>query len=247
MIPAGSFDSSAFVFSSHHHNFVSNKYFEDNVENSYLSIICKRYGSGNDYYDNDYDYDDYEETSRKQFPSGRKSGRRSKSEDKLLTNFLANQRSSGATLLVGGLMVTFLGVMLFFNGALLRIGNILSISGGIILVGPKNVAGFFFTEARMQATIITSIGVLLVLWGKPKLGLLIEIFGLLSLFGNMLPLLLTLGKQIPVLSSVIEAFEDGSKKRTYGPRRATFSQRKYQDINDAYGDSSGSEAYRQQF
>ncbi len=56
-------------------------------------------------------------------------------------------------------------------------------------------------ESRLQAAIITSIGgfiirfndifgeplmflgFLLLLWGKPKLGLLIEIFGLLNLFG----------------------------------------------------------------
>lgn len=241
MVPSTHFEPSTFVLPSSH------GYLGGDIDSSCVSIVCRRYGSANDYYEGDYD-DREEEIPIKQSPMARpKSGRKNKGPDNPLTSFLANQRSSGATLLVGGLVITFLGIMLFFNGMLLRLGNILSIAGGVMLVGPKNVAGFFMTETRMQATIITSIGVLLVLWGKPKLGLLIEIFGLLSLFGNMLPLLLTLGKQIPVLSSIIEAFEGDSKKRTYGPRRPPPPQRQYREGNDAYSDSGGGGGYRQQF
>ena len=32
------------------------------------------------------------------------------------------------------------------------------IAGVFLLIGPKNVSGFFLKESRMQATIITSIG-----------------------------------------------------------------------------------------
>jgi len=86
------------------------------------------------------------------------------------------------------------------------------------------VSGFFLKESRMQATIITAIGILLVFWGKPKLGLLIEIFGLLNLFGNMFPMLLAIGKNIPVVGDVISSFDGssrdsgGNSKNRYGGR-----------------------------
>jgi hypothetical protein len=38
-------------------------------------------------------------------------------------------------------------------------------------------------QSRIQSAVITSIGFILLLLGKPKLGLLIEGFGLLNLFG----------------------------------------------------------------
>ena len=55
------------------------------------------------------------------------------------------------------------------------------------------------------------VGVLLVFWGKPRIGILCEIFGLLNLFGNMFPVLLALARRLPVVSSIIDAFEGNSK------------------------------------
>lgn len=97
-------------------------------------------------------------------------------------------------------------------------------------------------------------GILLVFWGKPKLGLLIELFGLLNLFGwvayvvctltyalfsitlttqyptlryrNMFPLILAVGRSIPVIGDIIVAFEGSSSTRAQ-PRRYETRQPRY--------------------
>lgn len=132
-----------------------------------------------------------------------------------VSGLMKNQRQLGATLVGLGMLLSFMGMMLFFEGNLLRLGNICIIAGVPLLVGPGRVKSFFFKESRMQATIITSIGILLVFWGKPRLGIICEIFGLLNLFGNMLPLLATLGKQVPIVGDVISAFEPKKKRNAF--------------------------------
>jgi hypothetical protein len=95
------------------------------------------------------------------------------------------------------------------------------IAGIFMLIGPSRVSGFFLKESRMQASIITAVGVLLVFWGKPKLGLLIEIFGLLNLFGNMFPMLLAVGRNIPIVGDIIQSFEGKKEKKgraRYAPK-----------------------------
>ena len=123
-----------------------------------------------------------------------------------------NQKRLGATLLALGLLFTTFGMMLFFEGNLLRLGNMFMISGITFLLGPNKVRGFFMKAERMQATIITGVGVFLVFTGKPRMGILCEIFGLLNLFGNMFPYLLAIGKNIPIVGDVIKSFTgEGSK------------------------------------
>lgn len=84
----------------------------------------------------------------------------------------------------------------------------------------------------MQATILTAIGILLVFWGKPRLGLLIELFGLLNLFGNMFPMILAIAKQLPVLGDMITAFDFKEQQRS---RSGRYSRRVNQP--EQYGSS----------
>ena len=126
-----------------------------------------------------------------------------------------NQKRLGATLLALGLLFTTFGMMLFFEGNLLRLGNMFMISGITFLLGPNKVRGFFMKAERMQATIITGVGVFLVFTGKPRMGILCEIFGLLNLFGNMFPYLLAIGKNIPIVGDVIRSFTGEGNKAAF--------------------------------
>lgn len=49
-------------------------------------------------------------------------------------------------------------MMLFFEGNLLRFGNILLIAGIPLMLGPGRVKNFFMQKKRTQATVITSLG-----------------------------------------------------------------------------------------
>ena len=111
--------------------------------------------------------------------------RRRQQKSSGLLSLFQNQKRLGATLLALGMLFTTFGMMLFFEGNLLRLGNIFMIFGITFLLGPNKVRGFFMKAERMQATIITGVGIFLVFTGKPRMGILCEIFGLLNLFGNM--------------------------------------------------------------
>lgn len=74
------------------------------------------------------------------------------------TSLLGNSKQLGSILVGAGVIFTFMGMMFFFEGNLIRLGNICLVSGIVLLIGPKGLAGFFLKESRMQATIITSIG-----------------------------------------------------------------------------------------
>jgi len=85
--------------------------------------------------------------------------RPSQSNDPSFLSIFQNQRQLGATLVGIGVVLTFLGMMLLFERNLLRLGNISLIAGVFLLIGPGRVTGFFLKESRVQATIITSLGV----------------------------------------------------------------------------------------
>ena len=205
---------------------------------SSINIIAKRYGPSNNDYDyykpNKYNNNDDDDRGNYQRNNNRndnddndnsyydprsrsrvKEGNSGSMFDSII-NLSKNKRQLGAALLGIGMILSFLGVMLFFEGNLLRLGNICIILGIPLLLGPNRVRQFFMKESRMQASIITGLGILLVFTGRPRIGILCEIFGLLNLFGNMFPLLLALAKRFPIIGDVITSLE-GSGKNKFKP------------------------------
>jgi len=174
-------------------------------DNGFIGIVAARSNGGYDYdgqRGGQGDYDEFERQPAPRYmpqPKGQAPGS--------FLGLLQNQKQLGATLLAVGFFLTIMGMALFFEGNLLRLGNICMILGIPMLLGPDRVRGFFMKQSRIQATIITSIGIFLVFVGKPRLGILCEIFGLLNLFGNMFPLLLALAKRMPIIGDIISSIE----------------------------------------
>ena len=96
-------------------------------------------------------------------------------------------RKIGIPLLGGGAALTLLGVSLFFNKALMRLGNLCFVAGVPMTIGPSRTAGYFLQPKKARATGCLFFGIFLVFVGHPVLGILLEGFGLLNLFGNMFP------------------------------------------------------------
>ena len=75
---------------------------------------------------------------------------------------------------------------LFFNKTLLRLGNVLLLIGVPLMFGPSKTMGYFLQPAKARATACLGVGIILVvLLGRPILGIAMQVFGLLNLFGNM--------------------------------------------------------------
>jgi hypothetical protein len=117
-----------------------------------------------------------------------------------------------------------LGVSLFFNKSLMRLGNLLFIAGVPMTIGPGRTAGYFFQPKKSRATACLALGIFLVFIGSPVFGIILEVFGLLNLFGNMFPMLMIVLKQMPVVGTL---FKGGSKNSS--------SRRDRHDEDDRYG------------
>ncbi|EKX50190.1 hypothetical protein GUITHDRAFT_49292, partial [Guillardia theta CCMP2712] len=104
----------------------------------------------------------------------------------------------GFVLVAVGILLSTLGFMLFFNRSLIGTGNLTTILGVVLIAGKKRASNFMFRWERARGTSIFLLGVYFVLRGRARLGVMIELFGILNLFGNFIPSLLNLIKKLPV-------------------------------------------------
>jgi hypothetical protein len=139
----------------------------------------------------------------------------------------------GLILLGAGTVVTMLGMSLFFNKTLMRLGNLLVIAGVPVTLGPSRVAGYFIQPQKARATACLALGIFLVLIGWPVFGIALEVFGLLNLFGNLFPVVLAVAKQMPVVGTILNAGGGRSRSDDY---RSTQRRRDryYEDEEDYY-------------
>lgn len=132
-----------------------------------------------------------------------------------------------------GSAITILGVSLFFNKTLLRLGNVLFLLGVPLTIGVGRTMGYFLQPKKARATACLSCGMLLVLIGWPVLGIAMEFFGLLNLFGNMFPLLMMMARRIPFVGDILP---DGSKQKKKKASKSKYSRDEYDGDRDYYGD-----------
>lgn len=80
----------------------------------------------------------------------------------------------------------FLGIILFFDGPLLALGNVLFTSGITLLIGPQKTFYFFARKQKIRGTICFFLGMLMVFCKWTILGMIVEVIGFINLFGYVL-------------------------------------------------------------
>lgn len=113
--------------------------------------------------------------------------------------WLSDAQKIGVALTTFGGLFMMLGVALFFDGALLALGNILFVSGLTLIIGPTKTFYFFARKQKIRGTLCFIGGILLVFLKWPFIGMLIETFGFLNLFGDFFPVILTFLRQLPFI------------------------------------------------
>jgi len=108
----------------------------------------------------------------------------------------------GIGLIGFGIFFLILGVILFFDSALLAMGNILFVSGVSLMIGLSNTFGFFFGAQKIKGSAFFFGGIFTVLIGWPVIGMMIESVGLFYLFARFIPNVLGLLRNVPVVSSI---------------------------------------------
>ncbi|KAF4621335.1 hypothetical protein D9613_000549 [Agrocybe pediades] len=117
--------------------------------------------------------------------------------------WLSDAQKIGVALTTFGALFMFLGVMLFFDAALLALGNILFVSGLTLIIGPQKTFYFFARKQKLRGTVCFIGGILLVFFKRPFIGMVIETFGFLNLFGDFFPVVITFLRQLPFIGTVL--------------------------------------------
>lgn len=85
-----------------------------------------------------------------------------------------------------GLFFLLFGVLMMFDRAMLAFGNLLFVTGVALVIGIQKTSAFFFQKRKIKGTSCFLGGIVIVLIGWPVIGMIIEIFGFINLFGYVL-------------------------------------------------------------
>jgi len=93
------------------------------------------------------------------------------------TDFLTDTTPQGFSFLIFGLI-------LFFDRALLAMGNILFLIGITLLLGPARTFAFFARKQKWRGSAAFWVGILLILVRWTLVGFVVECYGIFVLFGE---------------------------------------------------------------
>eukprot|EP01118_Nematostelium_gracile_P004873 TRINITY_DN15800_c0_g1_i1.p1 TRINITY_DN15800_c0_g1~~TRINITY_DN15800_c0_g1_i1.p1 ORF type:complete len:139 (+),score=28.75 TRINITY_DN15800_c0_g1_i1:26-442(+) len=116
---------------------------------------------------------------------------------------LDDNQKIGVLLTGIGLFFSFLGVMMFFDRGLLAIGNLCFLSGISLVIGIQKTMRFFFQRRKIRGTSCFLGGILLVLSGWAFIGLCVEVFGFINLFGDFFPIVFAFLRRLPIIGNIL--------------------------------------------
>ena len=124
-----------------------------------------------------------------------------------------DQKKIGIMLCGMGALFFFFGVMLFGDTGLLAVGDVLFLVGCTLITGFAGTKNIFLAKGRLVGTVFFFLGIaLIVVVGWVKLGLLVQSFGVINLFGNFGPmvgsLVATTLRNLPFAGGYISAVLD---------------------------------------
>ncbi|THU43278.1 hypothetical protein C4D60_Mb00t02380 [Musa balbisiana] len=115
-----------------------------------------------------------------------------------------DQKKIGLGLTGFGIFFSFLGIIFFFDKALLAMGNILFLSGLMLTIGLKSTLQFFAKPKNYKGTISFGAGFFLVLVGWPVIGMILESYGFIVLFSGFWSILAVFLQKIPILGWIFQ-------------------------------------------
>ncbi|XWS22262.1 hypothetical protein CRYUN_Cryun29cG0019100 [Craigia yunnanensis] len=117
---------------------------------------------------------------------------------------ITEQKKIGLGLIGFGIFFLFLGVILFFDRGLLALGNIFFLAGVAILVGWYSTLQLFTNRKNYKGSASFLLGLFFIFVRWPIVGIILEIYGCVVLFGGFWSSVSVFLCQIPVLGWVIQ-------------------------------------------
>ncbi|KAH0615097.1 uncharacterized protein H6S33_000733 [Morchella sextelata] len=118
--------------------------------------------------------------------------------------WLSDTQKFGVGFCAGGVIFFILGLMLFFDRAMLAMGNILFVIGIALTLGPQKTLSFFARKEKYKGTACFLLGVGLILARYPLVGFVIELYGILCLFGDFFGVVVGFVGAVPVIGPYLE-------------------------------------------
>lgn len=109
-------------------------------------------------------------------------------------------------MLTGFLLGVFffgLGVLTFFDAALLAFGNILFIAGIALIIGLQKTVYFFARPQKARGSLCFILGVVLILLKRSFIGFAIECVGILALFGDFFGVIVSFLRSLPIIGPLL--------------------------------------------
>ncbi|KAL1866114.1 hypothetical protein VTK73DRAFT_4907 [Phialemonium thermophilum] len=131
--------------------------------------------------------------------------------------WLSDSQKIGVAFCSGGGLFLIGGILLFFDRAMLAMGNILFLIGLTIIIGPQKTLLFFARKQKARGSAAFFAGLALILLRWPLIGFCVELYGIMILFGDFLGTIASFARNIPVIGPYVGLAVD---RLGLGPRNA---------------------------
>ncbi|PFH61046.1 hypothetical protein XA68_18363 [Ophiocordyceps unilateralis] len=125
-----------------------------------------------------------------------------------MSMWLSDTQKIGVVFCSGGGLFLIGGVMLFFDRAMLAMGNILFLIGLTIIIGPQKTMLFFARKQKAKGTVAFFAGLGLILARWTLVGFLVEAYGIAVLFGDFIGTIAGFARGLPVIGPYIGLLVD---------------------------------------
>ncbi|KAF4587420.1 Got1 family protein [Ophiocordyceps camponoti-floridani] len=125
-----------------------------------------------------------------------------------MSMWLSDTQKIGVAFCSGGGLFLIGGVMLFFDRAMLAMGNILFLIGLTIIIGPQKTMLFFARKQKAKGTVAFFVGLGLILARWTLIGFLVEAYGIAVLFGDFIGTIASFARGVPVVGPYIGLLVD---------------------------------------
>ncbi|KAH7639350.1 vesicle transport protein GOT1B isoform X1 [Dermatophagoides farinae] len=116
---------------------------------------------------------------------------------------LSDTQKIGLGLSGFGIAFLMLGTLMLFDKGLLAVGNLLFISGLAFIIGLERTFWFFFQRHKWKASTSFFSGIIIVLFGWPIIGMILESYGFLLLFRGFIPATIAFLSRVPVVGFIL--------------------------------------------
>lgn len=117
--------------------------------------------------------------------------------------WLSDSQKIGVAFCSGGGFFLIGGVVLFFDRAMLAMGNILFLIGLTLIIGLSKTLAFFARKQKLRGTAAFAAGILLILLRWPLVGFCVELYGIVILFGDFLATIAGFVSNVPYIGPVV--------------------------------------------